>query len=139
MPQYEINIPHHSSKSVEALFEVLSDHAQLGTVLGVPVRRIHDGEDSLNGTGSVRQIGIGPLNLEETVTDVVPNQRIDYHISRGGFPIRNHEGRLEFSAGDGGGSQVVWHIGFDSELPAAGGIVKTVLERVIKRGLAKIG
>ena len=67
----------------------------------------------------------------------VPNKSIDYRISRGGFPIRNHKGRIEFAERDGR-SLVTWTIRFDSALPLAGTVVQRVLSTAIKRGLRRI-
>ena len=134
-----IDISYDSRLSVSELFEALADHNRLSKVFGVPVRRIVDGETELNGVGSVRKIGPGPLGVEETVTELVPNESIGYRITRGGFPIRNHSGRLEFSGNGASGSRVEWTIEFESALPVAGHVLAFVLKQAISLGLKRLG
>lgn len=136
---HRIDITHKSRLPLSRLFQELADHNNLGKVLGVPVRRIRDGRDSLNGVGSVRRIGPGPLGIEETVVDLIQDERIDYRISKGGFPLRNHRGSLSFTATPDGGSRVDWTIEFDSHLPVAGTILKLVLGQGIRMGLKRVG
>lgn len=138
MPRYSVDLSHASDKNLHALYALLSDHDRLGPILGVPVRRIADGAPDINGAGSVRRIGAGPLAIEETVIAAEVDRFIEYRLTRGGYPIRNHRGRLDFHRADGG-SHVAWHIEFDAALPAAGGIVATLLKLAIGRGLKRLG
>ena len=137
MAHHTVEVVYASARSVPALFAELADHDRLRRVFGVPVRRIRDGEGDLNGVGSVRRMGVGLLKLEETVTALQPDRSIEYRITRGGGPVRNHRGRLEFSS-VGGGARVIWTIDYDS-LPIVGTALQAVLSRVIKRGLGKLG
>jgi len=138
MSQQNIEIVQDFNKPLAEVFAHLADHNKLGKVLGIPVRRVRDGEGDVNGVGSVRRLGFGPLAIEETVTAVSPNRSIDYRISKGGGPVRNHRGRLEFS-GSKRGSRVAWTIQFDASLPLVGPIVKAVLTQGIRLGLKRIG
>ena len=135
---YRIQLAHDSRLTVPQLFARLADHNQLSSVLGAPVRRIRDGQTEVNGVGSVRQIGPALLGLEETVTASVPNQSIEYRITRGGFPLKNHLGQLAFSE-TAKGSRVEWNIEFDSALPLAGPLLKFALGKVIGGGLRRLG
>jgi hypothetical protein len=136
MAHHTVEVVHASARPVQELFAELADHDRLHRVFGVPVRRIRDGEDEPNGVGSVRRMGVGPLRLEETVTAIEPPRSIEYRITRGAGPVRNHRGRLEFSS-VGTGSRVIWTIDYDS-LPIVGTALQAVLARIIKRGLAKL-
>ncbi len=136
---HRIDISHTSRLALPDLFDALADHNNLGRVFGVPVRRIKDGEIAPNGVGSVRKIGPGPLGIEETVTALAENESIDYRITRGGFPLKNHRGRIEFADAAGGGSRVEWTIEFDSALPVAGSVLGLVLKQAISKGLKRLG
>ncbi len=138
MTQQKIELVQNSSKPVAEIFAALSDHNRLGRVFGIPVRRIKDGSPDVNGVGSVRRIGPAPLALEETVLDFNADESIDYEITRGGGPIKNHHGRLDFSSVKGGGSRVNWVITFESPIPLVGGLVKFILDRGLRSGLKKI-
>jgi len=136
MGHHTVEVTHASSRPVQQLFADLADHERLSRVFGVPVRRVRDGEGEPNGVGSVRRMGSWPLRLEETVTAIEPARSIEYRITRGAGPVRNHRGRLDF-ASVGTGSRVVWTIDYDS-LPIVGGVVKKVLTRALERGLGKL-
>jgi hypothetical protein len=133
----KIEIVQDYDKPVAEVFSYLADHNNLGKIFGIPVRRIRDGAGAPNGVGSVRRIGIGPLAVEETVTAWSANRSIDYRISKGGYPIRNHSGRIEFS-GSGRGARVAWIIQFDSPLPLVGPALKLVLGQAIRLGLKRV-
>lgn len=136
MAHYTIDILQEYKLPVEQVFDVLSDHNRLTRILGVPVKRIVDGHDSPNGVGSVRLLGIGPLSLEETVYNCIENDTIHYRISRGGAPLKNHTGDVNFYK-TVGGSRVNWIIHFDAP-PVIGRLVQQVLGLGIKMGLKRI-
>lgn len=137
MAKYTVEVTQDYQQPVEAVFARLSDHNQLGRVLGIPVRRVVDGQGGVNGVGSVRRMGLWPAQMEETVTGIVPNQSINYRISKGGAPLKNHSGSLRFSS-TGQGSRVVWTISYDSSLPIVGGVVRQVLTQGLRLGLKRI-
>lgn len=121
---------------VEKTFSLLADHNKLGAVLGLPVKRTRDGESDVNGVGSVRQLGLWPLDFDETVTGFEPNTRIDYRITRGS-PLRNHRGSVRFEA-SGSGTKVTWNIEYEMGIPVLGAVLKHGLGFGISRGLGKL-
>lgn len=137
MGKYTVKVAQDYRQPVEAVFAQLADHNNLTRVLGIPVKRVVDGRNDVNGVGSVRKMGLGPLAVEEMVTAVEPNKSIDYRISKGGAPLKNHRGGLTFTSTPGG-SRVEWTITFDSSLPIAGAVVKQVLTQGLRLGLKRI-
>ena len=131
-----VSVRHQFKESVHAVFRALYDHNRLGEVLGVPVRRIRDGEDNVNGVGSVRALGFWPILAEETVTSVEENKFICYRITKGGAPLRNHRGRVAFRENPAG-TEVEWTITFDAP-PIMGTLVCKVLTAGITIGLTKL-
>jgi len=121
---------------VEQVFDALSDHESFGRICGIKAKRVKDGEGTENGLGSVRQLNIGPLpSFEETITDFVPNELIEYKITQGS-PIKNHVGTMKFSSQ---GDQTVLHytIKLESKIPFTTGLIKSALENGISGGLKK--
>ncbi|MDO8267147.1 MAG: SRPBCC family protein [Moraxellaceae bacterium] len=137
MSQQRIDVVQEFRKPVEEVFAYLADHNNLTRVFGIPVKRVRDGQGDVNGVGSVRSMGFAPLAVEETVVGVVQNQSIDYEITRGGGPLKNHHGRLTFTK-TAGGSRVQWSITFESPLPVVGTVVRQVLKQGLSMGLRKI-
>ncbi len=137
MPQ-TVDIHQDFAKSVEDLFAELSDHEKLGRILGTPMKRIVDGTGAggKNGVGSVRRVGGGVAAFDETITELVPNERIEYRVTKGG-PIKNHLGRMTFSKAENGGSRLDWVITFESKVPFAGPLIAAALGGAVRRSLAK--
>jgi uncharacterized protein YndB with AHSA1/START domain len=132
-----IEIDQDFTLPVERVYAYLSEHENLAPLFGAKIARVRDGDTERNGTGSVRQLRIGILPpFEETVIDAVPNQKIDYRITKGS-PLRNHRGSMTFST-TGSGSHLNYVIEFGAVVPGLDRIVKPVLEGTIRKGLKTI-
>ncbi|MDX1587751.1 MAG: SRPBCC family protein [Oleiphilaceae bacterium] len=135
MAVQRIHIEHHFPYPVESVFNFLSVHKNLEKVFfPAKIRRIKDGSDSVNGTGSIRRMRL-PLApaFEETVTEMVPNEKIQYRISKGS-PLRNHQGTMLFSGTDKG-CKLEYRMEFEGRVPLVGPVVKVILEQGIRNGL----
>lgn len=124
------------SCSVEQLYDYLTVHENL-SIIFVPakVTRIKEGSDMPNGLGSVRKLSL-PLvpSFEETVTLNQPNERVEYRISGGFTPLKNHIGVMRFSSTPQG-SRLHYTINFDGKLPLIAPVVGFGLTQGIRRGL----
>jgi Polyketide cyclase / dehydrase and lipid transport len=136
MPHYQIRIDETLAASLGQAFSTLADHQALGRLLAAPVKRIVDGQGDVNGVGSVRQIGPGLVGIQETVTAIETNKSIHYRITKGGFPMRNHQGVMHFETA-GTGCRVQWLIDFDMP-PLLGEVVSATLKRVLTQGLRRL-
>ena len=139
MAVQRIDIHREFTVPVETLFAFFSVHSNLEIIFApAKIRRIKEGSDVPDGLGSVRrmQILIAPP-FEETITARVPNERIEYRITRGS-PLRNHHGVMRFAATPSGGSALHYTIEFEGKLPLIGPIVRAGLDRGIRRGLDKV-
>jgi Polyketide cyclase / dehydrase and lipid transport len=136
MPHYQIRIDEILPTPPAHAFATLADHQALGRLLSAPVKRIVDGQGDLNGVGSVRQIGPGLVGIQETVTAIDPGKAIHYRITKGGFPMRNHQGVMHFESA-GTGCRIQWHIDFDMP-PLLGDVVSATLKRVLTQGLRRL-
>jgi len=123
---------------VEQVFAYLAEHENLAPVFGAKIRRLNDGTDgSRNGTGSAREMRVGPLPpFVETNVEVVPNELIRYRITKGGI-LKDHEGVLRFTS-RGDGSRLEWTITFDGKAPGVGPIVKAKLTRDVSRAMRRL-
>jgi len=133
-----IDIDHRFPYPVEDVFAFMSVHENLERVFfPAKIRRIKEGTDGPNGTGSVRLMRL-PLapSFEETVTQMVPNEKIEYCISRGS-PLKNHRGTMTFSSVPGG-SRLHYTMEFEGKLPLIGPVVRTALDQGIRLGLKRL-
>jgi uncharacterized protein YndB with AHSA1/START domain len=123
---------------VDRLYAFLSEHENLGPLFGARIERVRDGDASRNGVGSVRRLRVGPLPaFEETVTQAVPDELVEYRITQGVTPLRHHRGELRFAA-RGTGSSLVYVIEFGAVLPLLDKVLAVGLERNIRKGLATV-
>jgi uncharacterized protein YndB with AHSA1/START domain len=133
-----VHVTQDFPQPVEQLFEYLAEHENLAPVFGTKIRRINDGTDgSRNGTGSAREMRVGPLPpFVETNVEVVPNELIRYRITKGGI-LKNHEGVLRFTS-RGDGSHLEWTITFDGKAPGIGPMVRAKLTRDVSGAMHKL-
>jgi uncharacterized protein YndB with AHSA1/START domain len=132
-----IEIDQDFTLPVERVYDYLAEHENLEAVFGAKIARVRDGDDSRNGVGSVRQlrIAIAPP-FEETVTAAVPNQLIEYKITKGS-PLRNHTGTMTFTSTPTG-SHLHYVIEFGAALPGLDRVIKVGLERAVRKGLTTV-
>ena len=138
MGRYRIEIREEIPAERDRVFALFADHGRFGRMLGVPVKRVRDGEgEDLNGVGSVRRIGIaGPLALEETIMGFEPDEAIDYAVTSRTL-IRNHQGSIRFADSGNGGTHVHYTIQFDDVIPFTGRLVREALETGIRKGIRR--
>lgn len=114
---------------IERVFDHFADHHWFVSLFGGYCRKVAEGQDHPNGVGSVRRIGYGPLSMDESIVAFVPNERIEYTVSRG--PLRNHLGQIEFRV-EAGKTVVDYHIRFEGQPAFAGPWVKRLVVGVWK-------
>ena len=132
-----IEISQDFALPVERVYAYLSEHEHLGPLFGARITRVRDGDTSRNGVGSVRSLRVGPLPaFEETVTQAVPNELVEYRITKGS-PLERHRGEMRF-APKGSGSTLTYVIEFGAKVPLLARAVKVGLERNIRKGLKTV-
>ena len=138
MARQHIEILHSFPFSVDKLYSFLAVHENLSAIFPAKIKRVKDGQGHANGVGSTRRMTIAPgVVLEETVTKAETNELIEYTISKGGWPVKNHYGVMRFYSAENG-CRLHYTIDFDSALPGTGWVVKKALEAPIRAGLKKL-
>ena len=102
--------------------------------------RIKDSTDPErpDGVGSVRRMGIGPIKpLQEQITLIEPNQRIEYKIIKNPL-IKHHLGTLEFQQVSDCKTLVTYRIELQVRVPFVSKIILAQLKSAIKIGLSKL-
>jgi len=140
MSRQHIEIRQSFDAPVEKVFKVLTGHESFGKVIRKNIERVVDSRDeNKNGVGSVRRIYPFPLPaFEETVTRFEPNRLMEYVVSKGS-PIKNHKGRMAFSA-EQGKTNLYYTIDFEPKLPFMlfGAILKRAIEKPIRTGIERL-
>ena len=133
-----VHVTQDFPQPVEQVFEYLAEHENLAPVFGAKIRRLNDGTDGTrNGTGSAREMRVGPLpRFVETNVEVVTNELIRYRITKGGI-LKDHEGVLRFTS-RADGSHLDWTITFNGKAPGIAPIVKAKLTRDVSRAMGEL-
>lgn len=122
MSQQQLRMEQFFAAPREKVFAYFADHEKLSRVWGGGFKRVKDSADRKdpNGLGSVREIRSKGIRFEETIVTYDKPAVIEYTVSKGG-PIKNHLGRMEFHAVDGG-TQLIYTIRFEPKIPLTGGL-----------------
>jgi uncharacterized protein YndB with AHSA1/START domain len=133
-----VHVTQDFSAPVERVFAYLAEHENLEALFGTRIERVRDGDTERNGVGSCRRLSFnGLLPFEETVTEVVPNERIIYRITKGS-PMRGHQGTMAFTPTSGGGTHLDYRIRLGSAVPGLAPLIARVLHGRIGAGLRKL-
>lgn len=139
MPAPAISVTHDFKQPVDRVYAFLAEHENLEALFPAKIKRLNDGTDGTrNGVGSARELTLAPgLKLVETNLVAVPNERIEYAITKSTLPTKHHHGTMVFSSLPNGGSRLVYDI--ELVLPLGGHVVMSkVLGASIRRGLKKV-
>jgi uncharacterized protein YndB with AHSA1/START domain len=122
----------------EKVFAFLAEHENLSIVFApMKVERLRDGDRERNGVGSVRRLSLkGLLPFEETITGVVPNERIEYRITKG-TPLDSHFGVMRFEPKPDGGTHLDYTITIGARVPGLAKVIGAILNRAVSDGLRK--
>jgi uncharacterized protein YndB with AHSA1/START domain len=132
-------IEHDFAAPVDRVFAYFAEHENGNTTFApMTVERLNDGTDGTrNGVGSRRRLSLkGVLPFEETVTEVVPGQRIEYRITKG-TPLNHHVGVMTFSSPAPGRTHLHYVIEFGAPVPGLAKVIATVIGRGVRRSLPK--
>ena len=120
------------------IFDVLSNHHNMGNVLNANIERIRDADGlDPNGLGSVRSIKIGIEILQETVTVFEAPNLIEYTITSNA-PVNYHLGKMEFSTPEKGKTLLTHTIEMETKFPFADSTLLFVLKTIISSGLKRL-
>lgn len=126
---------------IETVFELLSKHATYNIAFApIQVVRVKDSTDPErpDGVGSVRRLGLGPIKpLQEEITLLTPNQRIEYKIINNPL-VKHHLGIIDFQPVDENKTLVTYTIEFQARAPFVSKLVLAQLKSAIKLGFSKL-
>lgn len=138
---HAIQIKKEFNAPVAQVFELLSKHATYNIAFApMQVVRIKDSTDPErpDGVGSVRRMGIGPIKpLQEQITLLEPNQRIEYKIIKNPL-IKHHLGTIEFQQVADHKTLVTYRIELQTRVPFVSKAILAQLKTAIKIGLSKL-
>lgn len=136
MAQQNIKLQQFFAAPRAVVFRYFSDHEHFGRLWWPARCRVLKLASSSEpcGVGSVREMRIGTIRFQETITAFDPEECIEYRVTQGG-PFKNHVGRMQFSVVPGG-THLDYSIEFDSRWPMVGNFVAGILHAAWLRGVA---
>ena len=136
-----IQVKKEFNAPVEQVFELLSKHSTYNVAFApIQVVRVKDSVDPErpDGVGSVRRMGFGPVKpLQEQITLLEPNQRIEYKIIKNPL-VKYHLGVIQFEAIDAARTLVTYTIELQARAPFVSQLILAQLKSAIKIGFSKL-
>ncbi len=122
----------------EEVWRVYSDYESWSTWAGIGrVRLARQGTGNRNGVGCLRRISTGGVSVDEEIVEFDPPRHLAYRVVRGGIPIKNHLGEVDFEEEEGG-TRVRWRCRFDSRVPGLGFLWRAIVGLVFRRVLSAL-
>lgn len=127
-------MPSHSERVIfkaprGIVYEVFADRERYGDFLPLAARLIRPGDMERQGVGAVHRVGVGPLGAQEEITELIPDERIQYRVV-GGLPVRLHVGTIEL-ADHAEGTEVRYTMESVPRLPLPAALVSALLRQSI--------
>ena len=131
----EVRVTRTVAAARQRAWDLYTDHVSWQDWAGMGrVRLDREGDPAPNGTGCVRVITSAGVAVHEEVVEFNAPTRMTYRLVRGGIPIRDHLGEVDFTD-DGEGTRIDWRARFNSKIPGLGWLFKLVVNRVFNRAM----
>ncbi|MDO3720650.1 SRPBCC family protein [Marinobacter sp. chi1] len=127
---FHIHVEQVVAKDIDTVFEAISDHARYDRFPGVGKSvLVEEGKDERNGTGALRIIGAGQLELTERITRFQRPNRMDYRIEKSSpLPVQHTKGEIVLQP-EGDQTRVTWISEGHVKVPLLGRVMDRVAER----------
>ena len=133
-----VHVTHSIPAPPEAVFDMLTDHANYARFRGVNGSELlREGDPAPNGVGAVRRIKSTPFRFDEEVTAYERPSRLEYLIVDLNVPFDHHGGTIRLSP-DGDGTQVDWRSSYTVPTPLVGGLQEVIWKPVLTRGFKRV-
>lgn len=124
---------------IKNVFSFFSDHNRLGEIYPAFIRRIENAPNptNCNDVGSKRIIIRLPLILQETITQYIEPNYLEYKITSKGI-IKHHVGKMNFTALSPEKTRLEYIIEFKAVLPFTGFIIQQINAKIIQDALSTL-
>ena len=138
---FRIHVERVLGKDVGTVFEAIADHARYDRFPGVSKSLlVEEGKDEKNGTGALRVIGAGRLELTERITQFERPNRMHYRIEESSpFAVKHTKGEIVLKP-EGEQTRVTWisegHV--QVPLPLLGRMMDRLAERSFSKAFSSL-
>ena len=136
---FRIHVERVLGKDIGKVFEAITDHARYDRFPGVSKSLlIEEGKDEKNGTGALRVIGAGRLELTERITRFERPNRMDYRIEKSSpFLVQHTKGEIVLKP-EGEQTRVIWISEGSVKVPLLGRMMDRMAERSFSKAFSSL-
>jgi len=136
---FRIHVERVLGKDIDTVFEAISDHARYVRFPGVSKSLlIEEGRDEKNGTGALRMIGAGRLELTERITRFERPNRMHYQIEKSSpFSVEHTKGEIVLTP-EGEQTRVTWISEGHVQVPVLGRMMDRLAERSFSKAFSSL-
>ncbi|MTI99723.1 MAG: SRPBCC family protein [Marinobacter adhaerens] len=136
---FRIHVERVLGKDIDTVFAAIADHARYDRFPGVSKSvLVEEGNDEKNGTGALRIIGAGKLELTERITRFERPNRMDYHIEKSSpFRVQHTKGEIVLKP-EGEQTRVIWISEGAVQVPLVGRMMDRMAERSFSKAFSSL-
>lgn len=136
---FRIHVEQVLEKDIDTVFEAITDHARYDRFPGVSKSvLVEEGKDEKNGTGALRVIGAGRLELTERITRFERPNRMDYRIEKSSpFRVQHTKGEIVLKP-EGEQTRAIWISEGSVKVPLLGRMMDRMAERSFSRAFSSL-
>ncbi|NMT64369.1 SRPBCC family protein [Marinobacter orientalis] len=136
---FRIHVEQVLAKDIDTVFTAISDHARYDRFPGVDRSvLVEEGKDEKNGTGALRIIGAGRLELTERITQYERPNRMHYRIEKSSpFSVQHTKGEIVLQS-EGEQTRVHWISEGHVQVPLLGGLMDRLAERSFSKAFSSL-
>ncbi len=136
---FRIHVERVLERDIDSVFEAITDHARYDRFPGVSKSvLVEEGNDEKNGTGALRIIGAGKLELTERITRFERPNRMDYRIEKSSpFCVQHTRGEIVLKP-EGEQTRVIWISEGAVQVPLVGRMMDRMAERSFSKAFSSL-
>ncbi|MFN2360054.1 MAG: SRPBCC family protein [Marinobacter sp.] len=136
---FHIHVERVLAKDIDTVFEAISDHARYDRFPGVGKSLlVEEGQNEKNGTGALRVIGAGRLELTERITQFDRPNRMHYRIEKSSpFSVQHTRGEIVLQP-EGKRTRVTWISEGRVRVPLVGRLMDRLAERSFSKAFSSL-
>ncbi len=136
---FRIHVERVLGMDIDTVFEAIADHARYDRFPGVSKSLlVEEGKDEKNGTGALRVIGAGKLELTERITRFERPNRMDYRIEKSSpFRVQHTKGEIVLKL-EGEQTRVIWISEGSVKVPLLGRMMDRMAERSFSKAFISL-
>ncbi|WP_342630977.1 SRPBCC family protein [Marinobacter alkaliphilus] len=136
---FRIHVERLLNTDINTVFEAIADHARYDRFPGVSKSvLVEEGKEEKNGTGALRIIGAGRLELSERITKFERPNRMHYRIEKSSpFAVEHTRGEIVLTA-EGEQTRVTWISEGRVRVPLLGRLMDRAAERSFSKAFSSL-